>query len=70
MVTQRKLKYNFYVALIAGIVNALADYWFIQWWGSMGAALATVLVVMVTSILNTVYLILTFRRNSKNDRMM
>lgn len=64
LVTQRKLKFNFYVALIAGIVNALADYWFIQWWGSMGAAFATILVVMGTSIINTVYLVLTFKRNS------
>ena len=56
--------FNFYVALIAGIVNALADYWFIQWWGSMGAAFATILVVMGTSIINTVYLVLTFKRNS------
>lgn len=32
----------------------------------MGAALATVLVVLVTSVANTVYLIYTFKQNSKS----
>ncbi len=64
LVTQRKLKFNLYVAIISSLTNAVADYLFIQWWGSMGAAFATVLVVLLTSILNTTYLIYTFRQKA------
>ena len=66
LVTQRKLKFNTIVAVLSGIVNVIADYFFIQFWGSIGAALATVLVVVFSSIMNTTYLIYTFR-NIGND---
>lgn len=66
LVTQRKLKFNLFVAIVAGCVNVVADFLFISWWGAMGAALATVLVVLLTSILNTVYLIYTFKRAKKH----
>lgn len=66
LVTQRKLKFNTIVAVLSGIVNVIADYFFIQFWGSIGAALATVLVVAFSSIMNTTYLIYTFR-NIGND---
>lgn len=65
LVTQRKLKFNLMVALISGAVNVLADFLFIRWWGSIGAALATVLVVMVSGVLSTTYLIYTFKKNKK-----
>lgn len=65
LVTQRKLKFNLFVAIISGIVNVIADFLFIRWWGPMGAALATVTVVLLTSILNTVYLIHTFKKKTK-----
>lgn len=65
LVTQRKLKFNLIVAVISSLTNVVADYFFIQWWGSMGAALATVLVVLVSSILSTSYLIYTFRQKAK-----
>ena len=61
LVTQRKLRFNLFVAVISSAVNIVADYYFIQWWGSMGAAYATVLVIMITSIMSTAYLIKTFR---------
>ena len=61
-----KLKFNTIVAVLSGIVNVIADYFFIQFWGSIGAALATVLVVVFSSIMNTTYLIYTFR-NIGND---
>lgn len=61
LVTQRKLRLNMFVAVISSAVNIVADYYFIQWWGSMGAAYATVLVIMITSIMSTTYLIKTFR---------
>lgn len=63
LVTQRKLKFNLFVAIISSLTNVIADYFFIQWWGSLGAALATALVVFVSSVLSTTYLIYTFRKN-------
>lgn len=66
LVTQRKLKFNLWVALISGVVNIFADYYFIQWWGSNGAAYATVLVVLVSSIMSTTYLIWTLKRKKIN----
>ncbi len=65
LVTQRKLKFNLFVAVVSSLTNAVADYFFIQWWGSMGAAWATVLVVLVSSILSTTYLIYTFRKKQR-----
>lgn len=62
LVTQRKLKFNLFVAIVSSLTNVAADYFFIQWWGSIGAAFATVLVVFVSSVLSTVYLIHTFRQ--------
>lgn len=63
LVTQRKLKFNLLVAIVSSLTNVFADYFFIQWWGSIGAALATVLVVFISSVLSTTYLIHTFRQN-------
>ena len=68
LVTQRKLKFNFCIALVSGLVNALADFLFIQWWGGVGAAIATILVVVITSIANTVYLVSVFKKNSSIER--
>ena len=30
LVTQRKLKFNFFVALVSGTINAIADYFFVM----------------------------------------
>jgi len=65
LVTQRKLKFNLFVAIVSSLTNVIADYFFIQWWGSIGAALATVLVVFVSSVLSTTYLIYTFKQNRR-----
>lgn len=64
LVTQRKLRFNLFVAVVSSLANIVADYFFIQWWGSVGAALATVLVVLISSILSTTYLIHTFRKKA------
>ena len=65
LVSQRKLKFNLLVSIISGIVNAAADYFFILWWGAIGAAYATVLVVLVASVLDVSYLVFTFRKNTR-----
>ena len=62
LVTQRKLKYNLMESIITSIINVIADYYFIQLWGGMGAAIATLMVVIISSIMSTTYLILTFVR--------
>lgn len=65
LVTQRKLSFNLLVALISGGVNVAADFLFIGWWGPMGAALATVLVTLISSMMSTTYLIHTFKKAAK-----
>lgn len=62
LVTQRKLKFNFYVALLCGLVNIPADILFIKWWGGEGAALATLLVTIISGILCTGYLVRVFKK--------
>lgn len=57
LVTQRKLKFNLFVAIVSSSVNIIADYFLIGMWGSVGAAYATILVVLVSSILSTAYLL-------------
>lgn len=65
LVTQRKLKFNLSVAIISSAINVLADYFFIQWWGAIGAAFASSSVVLISSILNTAYLIYTFKKSER-----
>ncbi len=62
LVTQRKLKFNLVIAIVASTINIIGDYFFIRWWGSIGAAIATVSVVLVSSIMSTSYLIYTFKK--------
>ena len=66
LVTQRKLKFNLFVAIVSSLTNIIADYFFIQWWGSIGAAAATMLVVIVSSTLSTTYLIYVFKKGDNN----
>ena len=68
LVSQRKLKFNLLVSVLSGIVNAAADYFFILWWGAIGAAYATILVVLIASILDVSYLLVTFRKNEAKNR--
>lgn len=69
LVTQRKLKFNLFVALFSGTINIVLDCIFIKLWGSMGAALATITVVIISSICSTIYLIYTFKSISKKENV-
>ena len=61
LVTQRKLGFNLFVAIFSGALNTILNVIMIRQWASAGAALATLITVVVTSILNTVYFIHTIR---------
>lgn len=65
LVTQRKLKFNLLVAIVSSSINIIADYFFIQWWGSIGAAYATFMVVIISSVLSTSYLVYTFNSDKR-----
>ena len=62
LVTQRKLTFNLIIAAISGALNTVLNVFFIITYGSVGAAIATIITVIFTSVLNTWYLIRTFKR--------
>ncbi len=62
LVTQRKLKFNLLVAVLSGILNVVGNALLIPIYGPMGAAYATVMVVIFTSVLSTGYLVYTFKK--------
>ncbi len=61
LVTQRKLKFNLLVACVSGVVNVIADVVLINFYGSLGAAAATVIVTLVSGMLSTAYFIYTLK---------
>ena len=62
LVTQRKLKFNLYVAVSSSVFNTCMNVILVLKWGSIGAAIATLLTVLLTSALNTGYLLHVYRR--------
>lgn len=64
LASQRKLRFNLCVAVLSGLVNIVADVILIRRWGSMGAAYAAMLVVILASVLNVMYLIRTFKKQT------
>ncbi|GAA0178672.1 oligosaccharide flippase family protein [Clostridium sediminicola] len=52
----KKVKVNFYNAIITGIANVILDIALIYRYGSNGAAIATVLVFFITSVISNGYL--------------
>lgn len=61
LVTQRKLKFNFWESLIVSVANIALDYILIKQYGSMGAAIATVSVTVLSAVINTPYLVHTLK---------
>lgn len=64
LVTQRKLKFNTFVAIVSGFLNVIGDFFFINIFGARGAAYVTLCVVFISSIMNVCYLIHVFRERS------
>lgn len=54
LVTQRKLKFNFWRAFFMGIVNAIGNVAFITMWGPVGAAISTLCVSAMSGIIATI----------------
>lgn len=52
-----KVKFNLYVSIIAAISNFVLDYFFIKQYGIMGAAVATLLVTVIASVMSFPYLL-------------
>ena len=52
-----KIKFNLYVSVIAGVANIVLDYFFINHYGIMGAAIATLLVTVLASVISFPYLV-------------
>lgn len=65
LVTQRKLGFNTFVAVVSGSLNIVLDVVLIMKMGSIGAALATLLIVIFCSVLNVGYLLVTFIKKAK-----
>jgi len=51
-----KMKFNFYNALISGTANVILDIVLIKYFGSIGAAIATVLVFLISSVISSIFL--------------
>lgn len=62
LITQRKLKFNTFVAVLSSAMNTIMNVFFINAWQSNGAAAATLTTAVVTGILDTVYLLRTFNK--------
>lgn len=65
LISQRKLGFNLFVAVFSSLINIAADYFLITWMGSIGAALATLTVMLVASVLSTSFLVITFRNKAR-----
>ncbi len=70
LVTQRKLKFNTFVAVLSGIMNIIVDIILIINYGSVGAAYATLSVVLFSSILNVSYLLYVFLKKRTKGRVV
>ncbi len=60
LVTQRKLKFNLFTGVLSGVINTTLNIVMINLWGAVGAAIATIITVIIISSLNVWYLLRTF----------
>jgi len=65
LATQRKYYFQLFVAITSGILNFTADYFLVSKYGIEGAAVATLVVAVFTSLLNAGYLIRTLKRTDQ-----
>ena len=67
LVTQRKLGFNTFVAFFSGIANIILDVVLIIKYNSVGAAYATLSVVLLSSFLNVGYLLYVYFKKSRKE---
>lgn len=56
LVTQRKLTFNLFVAVLSSLVNTILNILMIKQYGAVGAAYATIITVALSGIINVIYL--------------
>ena len=61
LVTQRKITFNFVVALVSGLLNVVGNFIMVQKMGSIGAAITTLGVCMFAGLWSFVYYLRTIR---------
>lgn len=64
LATQLKLKFNLFVAIFSSALNTVLNVVFITRWNSIGAAYATLLTALTTSVLNIGYLMFVLKKRS------
>lgn len=63
-----KVKANFVISIIAGVSNILLDVIMVKAWGSIGAAIATCSIFLLTSVMSNVYIIYSLRRKKMEKK--
>lgn len=66
LVTHRKLKFNTFVAVLSSLTNTVLNVVLVPKWASIGAAIASLATVVITSLLNTIFLVRTFKKVKPN----
>jgi O-antigen/teichoic acid export membrane protein len=56
LVMMKKIKFGMYMAIFSGVVNILLNIYLIRQYGSLGAAIATIIILFFTSIAGVYYL--------------
>jgi O-antigen/teichoic acid export membrane protein len=62
ILSMKKVKINFYNALISGILNIILDVVLILKYGVIGAATATVIIFVISSLISNGYLFIYFKQ--------
>ena len=65
LVTQRKLKFNLFTAILSSAINTILNVIFITRWQSIGAAYATLATIIITGVLDTGYLAYVLNKKPK-----
>ena len=72
LVTQRKLLVNLYIGLFEGGLNIFFNIIMVKYYGTIGAAYATLIVAIASSVIGTTYMYIYLQKlkieeNNKND---
>jgi O-antigen/teichoic acid export membrane protein len=55
LVTQRKLKFNFWLGVFEGVINIIGNLIFIYYFGPIGAAITSLIIVLLSSLIGVTY---------------